>query len=181
MVELLPEDGQCHSLWRADLGCDSRLGIVRHFLLCRLVALSSLASRGSFPQRRASELDTGFVEGATRVTELLPLDAAGLAFIGGYLVILLGIGYWSYRARRTNSMRDFYLAGDGIGFVVLLLTLYATQYSGNTLFGFPGKTYRIGYSWLIAVHFMTAIVCVYVFFAPQLHRLSQRHSLCNPH
>lgn len=114
------------------------------------------------------------------MNELLPLDGYGLLFVAGYLVILLVIGVWSFRARHTNSMRDFYLAGDGIGFVVLLLTLYATQYSGNTLFGFPGKTYRIGFSWLIAVHFMTAIVCAYVFFAPQLHRLSQKYHFVTP-
>lgn len=114
------------------------------------------------------------------MNELLPLDTYGLAFIGLYLLTLLGIGLAGYRSRKENSMRDFYLAGNGIGFAVLLLTLYSTQYSGNTLFGFTGKTYRIGYSWAMCVHFMTAICCVYVFFAPQLHRLARRHGFVTP-
>ena len=42
-------------------------------------------------------------------------------------------------------MADFYLAGRSSGLAVLFLTLYATQYSGNTLFGYTGKTYRIGF------------------------------------
>lgn len=112
--------------------------------------------------------------------ELLPLDRYGIAFIAGYLLVLLGIGFAGFRSRKEDSMRDFYLAGNGIGFAVLLLTLYSTQYSGNTLFGFTGKTYRIGYSWTICVHFMTAIVCVYVFFAPQLHRMARRHNFVTP-
>ena len=66
-------------------------------------------------------------------SELVPFDAWALAFIGLYLSSLVVIGWIGYRARREHSMRDFYLAGPGIGFVVLLLTLYATQYSGNTL------------------------------------------------
>lgn len=112
--------------------------------------------------------------------ELLPLDKYGLAFIVVYLSMLLGIGYLGFRSRKADTLRDFYLAGNGIGFVVLLLTLYSTQYSGNTLFGFTGKTHRIGYSWAMCVHFMTAIVCVYVFFAPQLHRLARRHDFVTP-
>jgi SSS family transporter len=114
------------------------------------------------------------------VNELLPLDAYGLAFIGLYLVVLLGIGWFGFRSRKENSLRDFYLGGQGVGFIVLLLTLYSTQYSGNTLFGFTGRAYRSGFSWAMCVHFMTAIVCVYVFFAPRLHRLARRHGFVTP-
>ena len=114
------------------------------------------------------------------MNELLTLDRYGAAFIAVYLLTLLGIGLAGYRSRKENSMRDFYLAGNGIGFAVLLLTLYSTQYSGNTLFGFTGKTHRIGFSWAMCVHFMTAICCVYVFFAPQLHRLARRHGFVTP-
>ena len=102
-------------------------------------------------------------------SDLIPFTSLELAFIGVYLSSLVGIGWLGLRARRENSLRDFYLAGKGIGFVVLLLTLYATQYSGNTLFGFSGKTYRVGYAWIVSVHFMTAIVVFYLLLAPQLY------------
>ncbi len=100
--------------------------------------------------------------------DLIPFTIAELAFIAVYLLSLIAIGLFGFYARRENSLRDFYLAGPGIGFVVLLLTLYATQYSGNTLFGFSGATYRRGYSWALSIHFMTAIVVFYLLLAPKL-------------
>ena len=104
----------------------------------------------------------------------IPLGPAERGFIAVYLFSLIGIGYWGMRARKENSLKDFYLAGSGVGFMVLVLTLYATQYSGNTLFAFTGKTFRIGYAWLMSVHFMTSIIVVYLVFAPKLHRLAKR-------
>ena len=110
----------------------------------------------------------------------IPLGPAELGFIAVYLLSLIGIGYCGMRARTENSLKDFYLAGSGVGFLVLVLTLYATQYSGNTLFAFTGKTYRIGYAWLMSVHFMMAIIVVYLVFAPGLHRLAKRESFITP-
>ena len=110
----------------------------------------------------------------------IPLGPAELGFIAVYLFSLIGIGYWGMRARKENSLKDFYLAGSGVGFMVLVLTLYATQYSGNTLFAFTGKTFRIGYAWLMSVHFMTSIIVVYLVFAPKLHRLAKRETFITP-
>ncbi|HSG65171.1 MAG TPA: hypothetical protein VLD39_09220, partial [Gammaproteobacteria bacterium] len=59
--------------------------------------------------------------------ELLPFGPAAWLFIGAYLCSLLAIGWLGYNARRANTLEDFYLAGRGFGFVVLVLTLYATQ------------------------------------------------------
>ena len=107
----------------------------------------------------------------------IPLGPLELGFIAIYLLSLIGIGYLGMRARTENSLKDFYLAGSGVGFMVLVLTLYATQYSGNTLFAFTGKTFRIGYPWLMSVHFMTSIIVVYLVFAPRLHSLAKRKNL----
>ncbi len=113
-------------------------------------------------------------------SDLLPFGPGGLALIAAYILSLLIVGWLGMRARQENSMKDFYLAGRGFGFVVLVLTLYATQYSGNTLFGFTGKTYRIGYAWVMSVHFMTAIIVFYLLFAPELHRLARRKGFITP-
>lgn len=112
--------------------------------------------------------------------ELIPFTPAELVFIGIYLASLVVIGLIGYRARQENSLRDFYLAGNGIGFVVLLLTLYSTQYSGNTLFGFTGKTYRVGFAWMVSIHFMTSIVVFYLLLAPKLYRLAKQHAFITP-
>ncbi len=112
--------------------------------------------------------------------ELLPFNYLELAFIAVYMLSLVAVGWWAYRARRDSTLKDFYLAGNGIGFIALLLTLYATQYSGNTLFGFSGRAYHIGYSWAMSIHFMTAIVVFYLAFAPKLHAYARRHSFITP-
>ncbi|MCA9211617.1 MAG: sodium:solute symporter family protein [Planctomycetales bacterium] len=114
------------------------------------------------------------------MNQLVPFGPGAKVFIGIYLLSLFVIGAFGYRARKKHSMRDFYLAGNGIGFVVLLLTLYSTQYSGNTMLGFSGKAYRIGLSWVTCVHFMTAIVVVYLTFAPQLFRLAKQRDYITP-
>lgn len=111
---------------------------------------------------------------------LVPFNTPELLFIGGYLASLIAIGWLGFRARKENSLRDFYLAGRGIGFFVLLLTLYSTQYSGNTLFGFTGKTYRVGFSWAMSIHFMTAIVVFYLLLAPKLFVLSKQRGFITP-
>ena len=82
------------------------------------------------------------------------LSTNGTIFLLFYLFSLIGIGLIGRFARKDNSMADFYLAGRGMGFFVLFLTLYATQYSGNTLIGFAGKAYRNGFTALVTVTFM---------------------------
>lgn len=113
-------------------------------------------------------------------TSLLPFGPGALVVVGIYLVSLLAIGYFGYRSRRENTLQDFYLGGRSIRLGVLVLTLYATQYSGNTLFGFSGKAYRDGFSWLVSVHFMTSIVVFYLMLAPRLHALARRHGFVTP-
>ncbi len=100
---------------------------------------------------------------------VLPFGVGAWIFVAIYLGSLLLIGWIGYNARREDTLRDFYLAGQGFGFLVLFLTLYATQYSGNTVFGVAGAAYREGFGWLIAVHYMLAIVICYLIFAPKLH------------
>lgn len=57
---------------------------------------------------------------------------------------------------------------------VLLLTLYSTQYSGNTLIGFAGKAYREGFTTLVSVTFMMSVIGGYLVFAPKLYRISRK-------
>jgi SSS family solute:Na+ symporter/sodium/pantothenate symporter len=114
------------------------------------------------------------------MTDLLPLGPGAWVFICCYLCSLLLLGWLGFNARKEDTLRDFYLAGRGFGFVVLLLTLYATQYSGNSVFGVAGAAYRVGFSWLIAVHYMLAIIVFYLAYAPRLHSLSRRNGYVTP-
>ena len=111
---------------------------------------------------------------------LTPLGTGAWLFIGVYLFSLIGIGFLALAARRENTMADFYLAGNGFGFTVLFLTLFATQYSGNTFFAFTGATYRIGYPWILSLHFMTAVVICYLIYAPKLYLLAKTKHYVTP-
>ncbi len=112
--------------------------------------------------------------------ESLPFGPGALIVVGLYVLSLLAVGALAYARRRENSLNDFFLGGRTLGLGVLLLTLYATQYSGNTLLGFSGAAYREGFSFLVSVHFMTAIIIAYLIFAPRLYRLSREHGYITP-
>ncbi len=114
------------------------------------------------------------------MSNLLPFGPGAWLFFALYLSSLLLLGWLGRRARQEDSLQDFYLAGRGFGFVILFLTLYATQYSGNTVFGVAGASYRLGFSWLISVHYMLAIIVFYQTFAFKLHRLARQHDFVTP-
>ncbi|MCX2982670.1 sodium:solute symporter family protein [Halieaceae bacterium IMCC14734] len=103
------------------------------------------------------------------------LDGVGLALVFGYLASLLLIGWLANRARGAAGARDFYLAGSSLGLVSLFFTLYATQYSGNTLLAAPGKAYRTGFDGLAIMLAVMGVVLVYATFATRLNRLAQQH------
>lgn len=113
-------------------------------------------------------------------TEALPFDWDALLAVGAYITILLGIGALAYKHTKQNNFEDFYLAGRNIGLPVLFLTLFATQYSGNTLLGFSGAAYREGFTFLVSIHFMTAIIVAYLLLAPRLYQISKENSFVTP-
>lgn len=94
--------------------------------------------------------------------------------MGTYLASLIGVGVAGKFAQKENSMSDFYLSGRNMGLFVLFLTLYATQYSGNTMIGFAGKSYRQGYVFLVSVTFMVSVIGAYLLYAPKLFHLSKK-------
>ena len=112
--------------------------------------------------------------------QALPLQTGSFIFIAGYLGSLLIIGWFASRQRRGRSLGDYYLGGRGMGLWVLMLTLFATQYSGNALFGFTGQAYRVGFTWLAILHSMIAVVAGYLLFAPRLQGLSRQHHFVTP-
>ena len=108
------------------------------------------------------------------------LGGGAVLAVGLYLAAILAVRYAARRQRREESLAEFYLAGRQLTGPVLLLTLYATQYSGNALIGYPGEAFRLGFSWVMSVGFMMAIIVVYLLFAPRLHHLAQRHRFVTP-
>ncbi len=103
------------------------------------------------------------------------LSTGGMIFIGIYLFSLVFVGVLGKLASKESSMKDFYLGGSSFGVTILFLTMYATQYSGNSLIGFAGSAYRQGWFFLVGVTFMIAIVGGYLLYAPKLYPLAKKH------
>ncbi len=59
-----------------------------------------------------------------------------------YFVIVAAIGVWA--ARRTRTAADFFVAGQGIGFVTLAIAAMAATLSGFAFIGGPGLVYTLG-------------------------------------
>ncbi|TLS35608.1 sodium:solute symporter family protein [Pseudalkalibacillus caeni] len=94
---------------------------------------------------------------------------------------MLLIGYLSGRGKDIhNSLSGYYLAGRNLGIIALFFTLYATQYSGNTIVGYTPAAYRTGFSWLQSISFMTIIIGVYLMFAPRLYVIAKRQNFVTP-
>jgi solute:Na+ symporter, SSS family len=108
--------------------------------------------------------------------------ASGALVLTAYAVIMLLIGYFAGRRQpgvRKNA-RDYYLTSGGLGFVALFFTLYATQYSGNSIVGYAPEAYRSGFTWWQSVPFMIAVIATYLVFAPRLYVVAKRHSFLTP-
>lgn len=112
--------------------------------------------------------------------ENLDLGNSALVFMGIYLVGMLLLGWLGQRSRKEKTLRDFYLGGSSFGFFVLFLTFFATQYSGNTLLGFSGRSYQQGGSYIASVTFMVLVITVMMIYAPRLFRLARRFGYITP-
>ncbi|HZH98161.1 MAG TPA: hypothetical protein VEX38_04255, partial [Fimbriimonadaceae bacterium] len=107
---------------------------------------------------------------------------SGIIILVAYAAIMLLIGFLAGRTQPHvgDSMSNYFLAGKGLGMVALFFTLYATQYSGNTVIGYAPTAYRQGFPWVQSVMFMTFIIGVYLLFAPRLYAISKRENFITP-
>lgn len=92
------------------------------------------------------------------MTEQLSSSVAGSAVV--YLVLVTLIGIWA--AKRTSSARDFFIAGQNIGWVVAAFATMSAAFSGFVFMGGPGLMYRLGVASLficVPVGFTSGLLC----------------------
>lgn len=105
---------------------------------------------------------------------------SGVLILSAYAVLMLAIGWFAGRGGKDNTARGYYTAGGGLGMVTLFFTLYATQYSGNSVIGYAPQAYREGFTWWQSVPFMIAIIAAYLLFAPRLYVIAKRQGFVTP-
>ncbi|MCL1077000.1 sodium/proline symporter PutP [Parashewanella spongiae] len=74
----------------------------------------------------------------------MSIDTPLLITFSGYLILMLLIGFWAYKA--TNSVDDYILGGRKMGPGVTALSVGASDMSGWLLLGLPGAVYVGGLS-----------------------------------
>src|SRR6056300_905977 len=78
-----------------------------------------------------------------------------------YLVAILLVAWAS--SRRVRTPEDLFLAGRGLGFGVIGLSLFASNISSTTLIGLSGAAYASGiavanYEWMAAIVMVFAAI-----------------------
>ena len=93
--------------------------------------------------------------------------------IGIYMLIMVGIGVYSYRRTNTSS-EDFLIGGRKMGAMVTALSAGAADMSGWLLMGLPGAMYLVGLSssWL-AIGLTIGAFLNYILVAPRLRVYSE--------
>lgn len=110
----------------------------------------------------------------------MTLGVVALWALGVYLLLLIGVAEIARRARSDLSPADHFLADRNLGVFVLLLTLYATAYSGNSLLGYPGEAYEHGFVWIQSTGFMMAVIVGFHILAPKLRVAAVRGAFITP-
>ena len=69
----------------------------------------------------------------------------------GYMIFCVLTGLWAMR--RTHNSSDFFIAGRGLGPIVVSLALFSSTLSGFGFVGGPGLVYSIGVSsfWMVVI------------------------------
>ncbi len=71
------------------------------------------------------------------------------ACVGAYFLLCIVVGLWAMR--RTQSSKDFFMAGRDLGIFVTSIAIFSSTMSGFGFVGGPGLVYRMGISslWIV--------------------------------
>ena len=103
-----------------------------------------------------------------------------LIILSLYLLSNIFIGYFAFRSGDTWHARDYFLGGKSTGALVLFFAMLATKFSGNTFFGLPGQSYRVGLMAVTLIPFTIAISLGFISYAPRLYVLSKKYDYLTP-
>jgi SSS family solute:Na+ symporter len=98
-------------------------------------------------------------------------NAMLLSFIGLYLLVTLGIGWWA--STKVHNTQDFVIAGRHLPMVVAASALFATWFGSETIMGASSEFVEHGLLGVIEDPFGAALCLILVgmFFARPLYRL----------
>ncbi|MCB2189614.1 MAG: sodium:solute symporter family protein [Deltaproteobacteria bacterium] len=102
------------------------------------------------------------------------------AVLAAYFVIVLFLGMLA-KSRLKDTPANYFLAGRGLSFLVLLGTMAATNFSAFTVFGASGAGYRDGLAFFPIMGFGTGFMALtFWVVGRKVWRLGRRHELVTP-
>ncbi|MBN2551121.1 MAG: sodium:solute symporter family protein [Spirochaetales bacterium] len=103
-----------------------------------------------------------------------------LSIILAYLTITLIIGI-IFRRRASANKVEFFLAGRGVGRLLLFFTMAATNFSAFTIFGLSGAGYRIGYAFYPVMGYGTGFMALsFLLIGKPILALSRQRGYITP-
>ena len=104
------------------------------------------------------------------------------AVVFGYLAIVLYIGIFAFRSRRTDQAEEFFLAGRALGPTVFLLSLFGSNMTAFSILGASGHAFANGivtYG-LMASSSALIIPLTLLVIGTRLWALGKRHGFITP-
>lgn len=103
--------------------------------------------------------------------------------MGGWIAVVVVIVLMTYlgymfsgsRQKKNSTIDEYFLGNRSVGWLVLFLSFFAAQYSGNTIIGYPAQAYRVGYSYILFPFFMTLPVFGFSLIMPRLYVLAKKN------
>ncbi|MAI92045.1 hypothetical protein [Ponticaulis sp.] len=85
-----------------------------------------------------------------------------LGCVAAYMVICILVGLWAMK--KTHSAADFFVAGKGLGPMVVGLAVFSSTLSGFGFVGGPGLVYNMGMSsvWMVIVSTAGYAICFFM-------------------
>ncbi|MEM6468043.1 MAG: sodium/proline symporter [Planctomycetota bacterium] len=84
------------------------------------------------------------------------------ACVGVYFLLCIVVGIWAMR--KTNSSKDFFMAGRDLGIFVTSIAIFSSAMSGFGFVGGPGLVYRMGISslWIVISTTIGYAICFFL-------------------
>ncbi|MFD0774673.1 sodium:solute symporter [Streptomonospora algeriensis] len=104
------------------------------------------------------------------------MDSA-IVFILIYFALMLGIGYWA--RSKVKSSRDFLVAGQTLGFLVMAVGTFASIQSGFGMIGHTANTYAWGLQAIVAAALFVPLAFALSWFllGSRLYRLAREYDV----
>ncbi|MDT0300901.1 sodium:solute symporter family protein [Streptomonospora wellingtoniae] len=102
---------------------------------------------------------------------------SAIVFILIYFALMLGIGYWA--RSKVKSSRDFLVAGQTLGFLVMAVGTFASIQSGFGMIGHTANTYAWGVQAIVAAALFVPLAFALSWFllGSRLYRLAREHDV----